>query len=183
MFNGEFNVFKKNKKEGEAKFTYIGIFCFFYEMSYYGLFECENLFSTFAEYKKKKHLILEDFKTWGKRKKIIYNMYIFSRPLLDEKQQNTVWKEISDDFNYTGKDLHLLKLIDKKYLFSTYNEYRLKKLIIMKAYVKWNYQQIVIYRMYVYSKSFLKEKQKEIIWEEINNYCYMINNKEEICIN
>lgn len=48
----------------------------------------------------------------------------------------------------------------------------------MKAYTEWDKQQIVIYRMYVYSRPLLKEKQKEIIWQELNEYSYIMNNNE-----
>ena len=54
--------------------------------------------------------------------------------------------------------------------FSTYNEYRTKRRIILEEYTKMNCQQKVIYRMYIYSRSLLKEYQKDIIWEEINDF-------------
>lgn len=54
--------------------------------------------------------------------------------------------------------------------FSTYNEYRTKRRIIVEEYTKMNCQQKVIYRMYIYSRSLLKEKTKDIIWEEINDF-------------
>lgn len=54
--------------------------------------------------------------------------------------------------------------------FSTYNEYRTKRRIIVEEYTKMNCQQKVIYRMYIYSRSLLKEYQKDIIWEEINDF-------------
>ena len=54
--------------------------------------------------------------------------------------------------------------------FSTYNEYRTKRRIIVEEYTKMNCQQKVIYRMYIYSRPLLKEKTKDIIWEEINDF-------------
>lgn len=54
--------------------------------------------------------------------------------------------------------------------FSTYNEYRTKRRIIVEEYTKMNCQQKVIYRMYIYSRSLLKEYQKDIIWKEINDF-------------
>lgn len=61
-------------------------------------------------------------------------------------------------------------LIKYQYLFSTFGEYKKKRALIMKAYSKWNKQQIVIYRMYVFSRPIVKEKQKETIWQELNFY-------------
>lgn len=67
-------------------------------------------------------------------------------------------------------------LIKNQYLFSTFSEYKKKCFLIKKAYTEWNYQQIVIYRMYVFSRPLLKEKQKEIIWQELNQYSYLVHN-------
>ena len=54
--------------------------------------------------------------------------------------------------------------------FSTYNEYRTKRRIIVDAYNDMTYKEKVIYRCYVYSRPLLKEYQKDIIWEEINDF-------------
>ena len=70
-------------------------------------------------------------------------------------------------------------LMECQYLFSTYGEFKKKKRIIMEAYARWNKQQIVIYRMYVFSRPILKDKQKEWIWEELNRYSYIFNNRSE----
>lgn len=61
-------------------------------------------------------------------------------------------------------------LIEYQYLFSTYNEFREKCVIIKNAYAKWNKTEIALYRMYVYSRPFISEAKKELIWEELNLY-------------
>ena len=60
-------------------------------------------------------------------------------------------------------------LIDYNLLFSTNREYKTKRKIIIKNYNSMNVQEKVIYRMYVYSRPLLTEKQKDYIWEELNN--------------
>ena len=66
-------------------------------------------------------------------------------------------------------------LIEYPYLFSTMGEYRKKCELIKRAYANWNKQEIVIYRMYIFSRPILKEKQKETIWQELNEYSYLVN--------
>lgn len=60
-------------------------------------------------------------------------------------------------------------LIEYNLLFSTNREYRMKKSVIIRKYNYMNVQEKVIYRMYVYSRPLLSEKQKDLIWEELNN--------------
>lgn len=60
-------------------------------------------------------------------------------------------------------------LIDYNLLFSTNREYKVKRKIIRENYERMNVQEKVIYRMYVYSRPLLTEKQKDYIWEELNN--------------
>lgn len=60
-------------------------------------------------------------------------------------------------------------LIDYNLLFSTNREYKVKRKIIRENYERMNVQEKVIYRMYVYSRPLLTEKQKDFIWEELNN--------------
>lgn len=66
-------------------------------------------------------------------------------------------------------------LFEVQYLFSTFTEYKKKSKLIKEAYSKWNKQEIVIYRMYVYSRPLLKDKQKDEIWDELNRYSYIKN--------
>lgn len=122
----------------------------------YGLIEYKYLFSTYSEYKKKKDLIIDKFLDTSLANKLLYKMYIYSRPILTERQKELVWKELNK----------------KSELFDTTEEYTKKRLIIGKLYSKWNKQEIVIYRAYLFSKT-IPEKRKIEMWEEINAYSKM----------
>lgn len=71
-------------------------------------------------------------------------------------------------------------LIDYKLLFSTYKEFKEKKRVIYENYVKMSVQEKVIYRMYVYSRPILTDKQKDYLWEEMNNYFRLVEDAKEI---
>ena len=122
-------------------------------MTYYGLFGCQYLFSTYNEYKKKKKIIIDKFLKYSLDRKYLYKLYIYSRPLLTNEEKDKIWQEINK----------------KSELFDTKEEYKRKRLIIAKAYATWNKKQIVMYRSYVFSKD-INEKRKIKMWEEINEY-------------
>ena len=63
--------------------------------------------------------------------------------------------------------------------FSTYTEYRNKKVLISKLYSQLDYKAKQIYKLYVFSRCLIKEKQKETIWFEINfrDWLYEGNNE------
>lgn len=123
-------------------------------MKSYGLIEYQYLFSTYNEYKKKKQLIIKGFLNYKLDKKYLYKLYIYSRPLLTKEEMDKVWNE----------------LYKKSELFETPEEYQKKHLLIAKAYSKWDKQQIVMYRAYLFSKN-INEKRKIEMWEEINENC------------
>ena len=127
-------------------------------MTYYGLFGCQYLFSTYNEYKKKKQIIIDKFLKYSLDRKYLYKLYIYSRPLLTNEEKDKIWNE----------------LYKKSELFETLEEYKGKRLIIAKAYATWNKKQIVMYRSYVFSKDINKERLKEM-WEEINEYSSLVN--------
>lgn len=70
-------------------------------------------------------------------------------------------------------------LIEYNLLFSTYKEFKTKKQTIYSAYLKMNAQERVIYRMYIYSRPILTEKQKDYIWEEMNKYRKLMEEANE----
>lgn len=127
-------------------------------MTYYGLFGCQYLFSTYNEYKKKKKIIIDKFLKYSLDRKYLYKLYIYSRPLLTNEEKDKIWQEINK----------------KSELFETKEEYKRKRLIIAKAYATWNKKQIVMYRSYVFSKD-INEKRKIEMWEEINEYSSLVN--------
>lgn len=58
--------------------------------------------------------------------------------------------------------------------FSTFEEF-FKRRGYIKKFIAIKYEQdleyVAIYRMYVGSRPFIKEKYRELIWEYINDYC------------
>ena len=66
--------------------------------SYYGLFGCDLIFSTYREFKQKRKKIKDTFDTFDIQHKVIYRMYIFSKPLLGEKQKEYIWDELIRDY-------------------------------------------------------------------------------------
>ena len=65
-------------------------------------------------------------------------------------------------------------LIDYELLFSTYKEFKEKKKKIYDSYIGMTTQERAIYRMYVYSRPLLTEKQKDYLWEEMNSFMIMV---------
>ena len=63
-------------------------------MTYYGLFSCDLVFSTFKEYKFKRRKIFDYYRRANVQQKVIYRMYVYTRPLLKEKQKDFIWNEI-----------------------------------------------------------------------------------------
>lgn len=63
---------------------------------YYGLFEYNLLFSTYKEYRSKKKLIIDKIIKMDVKNKAIYRMYVYSRPLLTERQKDFIWEEIAN---------------------------------------------------------------------------------------
>lgn len=127
-------------------------------MSYYGLIECQYIFSTYNEYKKKKKLIIKNYLKYRLDKKYFYKLYIYSKPLLTKEQKDSIWEEINK----------------KSELFDTIQEYNKKRMLIAKLYSKWDRQQLVMYRAYFFAKD-IKEKRLIEMWEEINEYSAMLN--------
>lgn len=121
--------------------------------SWYGLIEYQYLFSSFGEYKRKKDLIINKFISLRLDKKLIYKMFVYSRPLLTNNQKDIVWKD----------------LCRRSELFETKEEYRRKRVLISKLFSNWDKKQIVLYRNYIYSKD-IRDDIKENIWLEINKY-------------
>lgn len=67
-------------------------------------------------------------------------------------------------------------LVDNCLLFSTLKEFEAKKEDIKEKFDKLDYKEKVIYRMYVYSRPFVPEKMKELIWNIITGYEFMEEN-------
>ena len=67
-------------------------------MKYYGLIEYNILFSTNREYKQKRKIIKEKYDKMNVQEKVIYRMYVYSRPLLTEKQKDYLWEELNNPY-------------------------------------------------------------------------------------
>lgn len=67
-------------------------------------------------------------------------------------------------------DMTYYGLFDVKLTFSTYKEFRRKSMIIIKAYRNMTAQEVVVYKMYVYSRPFIGDKIKEEIWNRITGF-------------
>lgn len=67
---------------------------------------------------------------------------------------------------------HMKYLDELEYsvLFTTYDEWKKKRIKILKEYNKMSYKAKRIYKMYIYSSSILKNGQKDEIWEFLNGY-------------
>ena len=65
---------------------------------YYGLFSYSLVFSTYGEFKKKRYIIKKIFDAFDVKYKVIYRMYVFSRPLLGEKQKERIWEDLTRDY-------------------------------------------------------------------------------------
>lgn len=63
-------------------------------MKYYGIIDYELLFSTYKEYRLKKKLIIDKVNEMSVKEKVIYRMYIYSRPLVSERQKDYIWEEM-----------------------------------------------------------------------------------------
>ena len=62
---------------------------------YYGLFDCKLTFSTYREFREKKKIIYDSYRLMNTQGKVIYRMYVYSRPLLTEKQKDYLWEEMN----------------------------------------------------------------------------------------
>ena len=63
-------------------------------------------------------------------------------------------------------------LLDARLVFSTFREYKIKRLIIINLFKKMTTQEVWIYQWYIFSRPLLSEKQKEFIWNELNGFIY-----------
>ena len=69
---------------------------------YGGLLDARLVFSTFREYKSRRLLIIESFTHMTTQETWIYQWYIFSRPLLSEKQKDFIWNELNGFIYWEG---------------------------------------------------------------------------------
>ena len=63
-------------------------------------------------------------------------------------------------------------LLDTRLVFSTFKEYKLRRLIILKLFIKMNTPETYIYQWFIFSRPLLSDKQKEFIWNELNGFIY-----------
>lgn len=61
-------------------------------------------------------------------------------------------------------------LFEDDLTFTTYKEFRSKIKYIIQSYKQMTTKEIVIYRMYVFSRPCIGEKRKEEIWDTITGY-------------
>ena len=64
-------------------------------------------------------------------------------------------------------------LFNNKLLFTTYKEFTAKRSVIIEEYNHMTSKEILIYRMYVYSRPFISDKRKDLIWEIITGFDWM----------
>lgn len=74
------------------------------DLTYYGLIEYVMCISTYKDYVNNKAMIMEKYKTYDVKKKVIYRDYIFSRPLISEKKATLIWDELNG-FLWNGDDI------------------------------------------------------------------------------
>ena len=63
-------------------------------------------------------------------------------------------------------------LLDTRLVFSTFKEYRSRRMIIIKLFTKMTTSEAYIYQWYIYSRPLLSDKQKDFIWDELNGFIY-----------
>lgn len=77
--------------------------------------------------------------------------------------------------------MKFLDEVDYSMLFTTYNDFKSRRIKIWEQYKTLTYRGKVIFKMYVYSSCYLRDKQKDEIWEFLNgfgiDYLCIDNNK------
>ena len=73
------------------------------EKEYGGLLDTRLVFSTFKEYKSRRGIIIRLFTHMNTQEVYIYQWYIFSRPLLSDKQKDFIWDELNGFIYWEGE--------------------------------------------------------------------------------
>lgn len=63
-------------------------------------------------------------------------------------------------------------LLDTRLVFSTFKEYRSRRMTIIRLFTQMNTQEVYIYQWFIFSRPLLSDKQKEFIWNELNGFIY-----------